>query len=331
MDKYIDDKYSIIDSTLITINHEERKLTIPADVNGHRIKRIGAGIYLYNGVETIELSEGIEEISKMFFPVNTGFKKMILPSSLKQVKHSAFVNFFKHSFDEIYLNRVLTQTDYDTIYNNSILLADGKTHLLNPSHRNMECFSSIYNGIGLERIPLYISKEMNSIYISRLNSDIEERPFWGNEIIRKDGLDHFKDFKLILARYLIKNKPKVYHDVKSEIIHDTNLQENRTITHQDVLVLTEFNEDDVHKTEDKINVRFHIVGGTIFFGNIINVVYQGKEYYIYRENYLKSSGGKETVNIQDYLGFVFDSEGRIPDRQTIIGVTSKYKLLSMLN
>ena len=58
---------------------------------------------------------------------------------------------------------------------------------------------------------------------------------------------------------------------------------------------------------------------------------QGKEYYIYRENYLKSSGGKETVNIQDYLGFVFDSEGRIPDRQTIIGVTSKYKLLSMLN
>ena len=93
MDSYIDDKYAILDETLLTITNPEETLVIPHEVNGHRIKRIANGLFVGTNVKTIIISEGITEIGAEAFAGTDNLEKLILPESLKVLGSDSFLRY----------------------------------------------------------------------------------------------------------------------------------------------------------------------------------------------------------------------------------------------
>ena len=86
----VDDKYAILDETLLTITNPEETLVIPPEVNGHRIKRIANGLFVGKNVKTIIISEGITEIGAEAFAGTDNLEKLILPESLKVLGSESF-------------------------------------------------------------------------------------------------------------------------------------------------------------------------------------------------------------------------------------------------
>lgn len=340
-DTYSDDKYLIMNGTLVFLKKENSDtLVIPPEVNGHRIVRIGGGVFAGDAVKTIMISEGIEEIGAMSFANSRNLEKVILPESLKKIVSGSFntLGDKKQNPPSILLKRSLNKDDFDIIQNNSIPLADGR-RLLTSGYASLEGFVDICSGLGHYNIPRTISREMGALYLTtdteayisnELKSSVgdgtfEELPFEGTPYIRKIEADWNKDFREMYVNMLLKSDHKGYTDRNSEDAFERALRiEGRR--KPDEIVLAVYDEKAALENNGRISVTVRLMLGYAFFGELTKVIYQGKDYYIYREKHLNP-----VIYDYDYLTYVHqkyivDAEGNRPSRDISNMVAVKYRL-----
>jgi hypothetical protein len=336
-DSYIDDKYVILDETLLSISDSSDPLVIPSEVNGHPIKRIGSGLYAGENIKTILISEGIEEIGERAFTNCKSLEKVILPESLKIFGDFCFDTGERDRDPATFLiKRVLSKEDYENIKNNSIPVLEGGARLLTPGHASLPEFAEIYKGMGLCGVPRRLDKDMRALNIYRKIDkkgnvhEVEEIPFVGTPFIRKKAEDYKKPFMLCYVQKLLGNSLKYPYDDKSEREHERNVQvENKR--KPSIATLTLFDENGAVEKDGRVSATFQMKSGLVFFGSLTKVVYKGKDYYVYRENFIQPSYQEIDYVATDYFGFVVDSEGNVADEEVSKAVTVKYKLPMMLS
>ena len=115
-DSYIDSKYVILNGTLLSVKDNAENVVIPSEVNGHRIRRLGAGIHSGNDVKAVIISEGITEIGENAFNNSRSLETVVLPASLKSLGMNSFDSVKRNlKPKKIFLKRAFSRRDFDYI------------------------------------------------------------------------------------------------------------------------------------------------------------------------------------------------------------------------
>ncbi|MCR5147941.1 MAG: hypothetical protein K6C35_03130 [Eubacterium sp.] len=335
MESYIDDTYLILNDTLLSMKNDQKILVVPSEVNGHRIRIIGSGFYTGDSVTDIIISEGIEEINTEAFCKLEGItKRVVLPESLRKINADCFDTYRGVNLAEFDLMRKLSVGDYEKIRSSSILLNDGESRLVTPEHATLPEFSEIYSGFGSYGIPRILDAKMNALFIIEniypqyAEDKPKEKIFKGQAAIINTEQGHIKEFReRCLKKYVGRERPNI-NDPKSENAHDRIMQ-NENYMKPSALIITEYNERNVRVDGDKVHVTFHLTLGSAFFVDLLKVAYAGKDYFIYREKYIKINNCDYLP--EDYLNLIVDSEGKRPEKDVMDAVATKYKLACMIS
>ncbi len=336
-DSYIDSKYVILNGTLLSVKDNAENVVIPSEVNGHRIRRLGAGIHSGNDVKAVIISEGITEIGENAFNNSRSLETVVLPASLKSLGMNSFDSVKRNlKPKKIFLKRAFSRRDFDYILSNSIPLYEGNIRLLNQGHINMPEFSDFYIGLGMYEPARFVDKDMQSLFLTQETSlegvrqKVEEIPFTGTPRITLGAASQEQDFRLRYARLLRSTMPRTPYDIKSEAHYDRMLQTEAKPS-PSFVILTYFDARDVKEEQGKLFVTFELKMGYVFFGNLTRVIYRGRDYYVYRENYLNPTKIGYDYTILDNMSYILDSRGEIPPEDIRTAVIVKYKLPHMLS
>ena len=68
----------------------EKEVTIPAEINGKKVTKIGKAFANCTGVESITIEDGITEIGEYAFSGCTGLKSIKIPNSVEKIGNNAF-------------------------------------------------------------------------------------------------------------------------------------------------------------------------------------------------------------------------------------------------
>lgn len=330
LDKYIDDRFTILSGTLLSLKGKSETLTIPSQVNGHVINRIGSGCSIDKNTRSIVVEEGIKQIGDKAFSNCNSARKLYLPESLESCGYTMLSTYSYSDTDfVVYLKRSLSEEEYGTIKKNSIELFDGSI-LLGSEHRHMPVFSEIYKGFCNTRVPVRIEKEMHGLYRLRVrNAMPDQMNFDGlRGGIKWNSLTTLPVFRTDLARQMLRETPVRVSDAKSEINHDVNLQYGRKNIINEV-ILTRYREKEVEKKDGRYHITFHIRFGKVFFPSLCMVKYFGNVFYIYREYYLNGDIHIPFL-IEDYTDKVYLPDGTCVAEAMAKEVVGKFRLLSML-
>ena len=329
MDQFISDNYTILNETLLACSEQGEHMVIPAEVSGHRIKRIGSGLCTGRTTKTLTIEEGICEIGSNAFPNSERLRSVRFPASLERCEGQLFNSYCWDEDICIYLKRRFTKDEYEYLLQNSVTLVNG-SHLLGAEHGHMKQFKDIYSGFAAVSPPAVIDVRMHGLYQNRSKSKLPDQyPFENQRAVAKvTALYNAELFRRDLIGFMFREKQEILNDSESERLHDSQLQ-NGFPRNKSNIILAHFYDRDVEIQGDEVLVNVHLHFGSVFFSAIISVTYSGKPYFIYRESYL-TADPKRPFFHKDYLDTVYDGKGQPVDKYMAKQITGKYMLASML-
>ena len=336
MDKYIDDKYTILDGTLLACRLKGLHLTIPSSVNGHEIRKIGSGVRFDEGASSITFEEGITGIGEHVITDSKSLHDVYFPESMKVYQGDFIIakNFINRGF-KMHVKKRLTAEEYENLLKNSISVCNGKKRLLDSSLSNTSLFDDIKAGMWiLTQFPSSVTPDMCGIYmLGETGGVIEELPFTGmRSYIGCTGPAKAHEFGQSVVRHMLKDKIKPPYSSYAELAHDKELHKPKRYGNKfivDCVILATFGEHDVEQTGDGVRINFCLDIGAMFFTGLSRVVYSGRDFYIYREFYLTYSKD-QPFDIRDYPDRVYDAYGETVPAPMAKTISAKYKLAGML-
>ena len=337
MDRYIDEKYTILDGTLLACRLMGEHLTIPSSVNGHEIKKIGKGVRFDEKASSISFEEGITGIGEGVITSSKSLHDVYFPESM-QVYESEFASprLFANRGFKFHLKKRLTAEEFETLVKNSISVCNGKRRLLDTSLSNLSIFDDFMEGMWMHvKFPTLITPDMCGIYmLSDGGGTLSELPFTGRRsYIGCAGPAKVNEFRKKAVGQMLKERIKPLYSSHSELTHDKELQRPQRAANNmliaDFVLLATFGESDVEQMGDGVRINFGIDIGAMFFTGLSRVVYSGRDFYIYREYYL-TTNDKLPFEIRDYPECVYDAYGEEVSAAIAKTVAGKYKLASML-
>lgn len=331
MDTYIDEKYAIMNGSLISCSvNSGEDLFIPSQVNGHAIKRIGAGCSVGKKTVTVKLAEGIEEIGSAAFSDSLGIRKYELPTTLTKCDDLTFGRYFwSNTVSVMYLRRSLSAERYDMIRKNSIPLADGR--MLVCAHRDMPEFAGIYSGFAEIRAPFLISKEMLGLNFERNSNQPAERLEFKREFLNGEeafGISDRLPERVQKVKRLIAESPVLPFETKSETEFDTRTRMN-TRASAPTVILAHYREKEIITKDETYIVNFHLRFGRAYWDAVRRVTYSGRQYFVYSKMYLSPNESCPYIEEQ-YWQEVYDAAGNPVGGATAKNVGAKVRLLSLL-
>ena len=349
MDKYVDDKYAIINGTLMACMDGGSKVVIPASVNGHVIDKIGSGCAINRNVKSVVISEGITKIAEdaLFLPIYSNHKlwaaELVLPKTVRECEWFNNGQIWRN-FTHIRIKRRFLQDEFESLQRESILLQDGR-RLIGKNHGGEIAFSG-EKGDFLSKAGWtapYYHLEMNGVYsywewgnddtsIKYLDNKRPEQLAFMDRRKKVDDLHSATAviFRKALVRIMLKEPQEmVFSNICEQRNDETELSrenENRWIERA---LLVYYDDDDVYMEQEDVIVEFHLENCYMHFPALKKVAASGKTYYIYCENYF-ASDSEVPYNRIVYTDEVYDAEGNAVDSNTARRVSAKYKLISML-
>ena len=329
IDHYIDDCFSIVDGTLISCRSEHRKLVIPAEVNGHRIYRIGSGCCIGGGTDTVIISEGIRELGEEAFVNSAYLEKVILPASLEKAERYGGLGIRYHGIGkppiDIFLNRCLTETVYERLLAESIKLTNGD-RLLSGNFAELDEFNRVLKSYGNLSAPVTLCPGMGNLFVLDNEKVIQLSCEHSDEMIAEGEMINHNSFIRRAVSMLAGRKSRVFLDNESETVADKAMQRGDRVFPKNML-LASFSKEKVRKKRGKVLVCFRIFFERVFIPVISEVRCKGQTAYIYSEEFLNNEKERPFLRV-DNEDKVFDASGEHIDGKEFY---AKYKFMAMLS
>ncbi len=349
MDKYVDDKYAIINGTLMACMEKGSKIVIPASVNGHVIERIGSGCSINRDVKSVTISEGIRKIEAdaLFLPVHLNHKlwaeELILPATLDECEWFDNGQLWRN-YPHIRIKRRFSKDEFEILQRESIPLQDGR-HLVGKNHGDEITFSGEKGDFQSRAgwaMPYY-HLEMNGVYtywewgnddamIKYQHDKLPEQLAFKNRRKNVDDLHSATAgiFRKALVRIMLKEPQEMtFSNICEQRNDEAALDRENDDRRIERVLLIYYYDDDVYREKDDIIAEFHLEYSYVLFPTLKKVVASGKTYYIYCENYL-TSNSEVPYNRIVFTDEIYDAEGNAVAPDTARRVSAKYKLISML-
>jgi len=346
LDTYLSEKYSILDGTLIALRTDETEVVIPAEVQGHRITRIGGGSCIAKNATLIRVEDGIREIGNMAFCGCTNLKKLILPEGVELCEKEMVISPLLKRGMEVLIRRKVSREQYEELLRHSFLVEGGE-RLVQRSEALLSVFQGVLDGFaGVRRqldahtlnslMPLILDSRMKALYFVEYGGILGELSFDGQrERLNLDGPAAPSEEKEIMAsqrrelvKLLLKEMPEGLYDNDSELFWDQKIRNHNKI-YPNKLMLVRFQEAGVEERDGQVVIPFRLTVEKAFYATLVRIAYANKRYYVLRRNFLM---GKKEMPIlrEDYLEEVYDETGEPVSEETRDVVLAKYLLAAKI-
>lgn len=344
LDKYLSEKYAILDGTLIALRTEETEVVIPSQVCGHPIKRIGGGSCIAENARLIRVEEGIREIGSMAFSGCGKLQKLILPEGVKLCEKNMVSFSFMDLGKEVMISRRMSKETYDLILQHSFPVESGERMvqssktLISVLQGVLDGFSVIYRQVTMNSpdtiLPPILDPRMKSLYFIKYAGILMELPFSSEreriEVIGSADLANDKAEMVRqrrrLVKMLLKEMPEGLYDNASELLHDHKLR-NHGVPFPYYLTYVRFREEDAQESGESVVIPFRMTFGKAFYATLVRVVFEHKDYYVYRRNFLMGEKDQPIFR-EDCLEEIYDENGEPISEEMRRIVLTKYLLTS---
>lgn len=327
MENYIDPSFIVTAGTIISYSGKNPVQEIPGKPGNIRISAIGDAAFMESqALQCVIIPEGVKRIGHTAFHLCTELQSVLFRGDIPQVDdNSAFSCCNKLS--DITINKMrLSQKEYIRIKNASAKTDSGLyiSGEIPENNRLRELINSVYS---VNCSELYVPADSRALYVQP-EYDIKAGVFRLDKKIRAVGLSDSSGFvrEEKAVSEFIKNRKEETSDKKTEQNNDIAFRTNKTILPRKKVIFT-FDDTKTTNENGEVFIKAIISFGYIFTMSAQGVLYNGKQYYIYRRHYLNDSRDMKYIR-RDIA--VFSENRLVTDRKEATEVYAKYKLLSIL-
>ena len=312
----ITEDYLAADSTLLLVRRCSGNFTIPHEISpGHPITRIGKGAFsAFKSLNSVEIPDGITYV---------GDDNFLWCSALSQIYIPTSVVTWKDRWPRINENRrpecclTMSKAEYSRLLSASVAASSGEYLIKDPG-----IFPIIPQLIDALQYtaPAVLPEGVPMLFLNTKEQDNDL--FRTRDCLRFDGLgkrlSEDEAFRLLLRRGTsCPQNPDV------ELFDDSCLSRGENLPYWPVALAAFFPECVSIRSPGRWAVPLIFYRNTCFWQSAVRVCCSGRQYFIYRRNYL-TSDAKLPYHRQDMA--VYDENGLVTSRTLSVKVYEKYRL-----
>lgn len=310
------DGFGIVGDTIIVYEGPSKHLHIPAKIQGHHIKRVGAGALCGNeNLLSLEIEEGIEEIGENAFAQCRNLQSLSLPGSLQLVEKGAFPE--RCGWKKISLTRRMSHSMYEQLVREGIALSDRRT-LIDRKGLSEIGLEKFYKLTGMFANGAVMISESMGLLFCEYDNQWQILSLNGTPVVASEDAG---------VRYKIESGVQEPFSEEAEIHNDRMVRQERKLKPKPGRVqLAIVDCPNVRRIQGDCLVPIQILSGLAFWQSVRKVIVDGNDYYVYRREYLTSN-----ANCPFFVenADVFTESGRLRDGEEKSLIMKKYIFLSM--
>ena len=325
MKQYTNDNFAIAGDMVLAYNGNHPMLKVPGRFADITVSRIGDGAFMESScLQCIVLPPQIKQIGCKAFLQCPSLTSVFLPGGLTAVEANAFGG-CKCLKDITVYGLELTFDEYHSLKQAGNRSSEGSYILREmPKH---DLIQKIISSIPEVKPACSIPANLSALF--DLAADVEPLfHFSFDKNLPTIGFDTPSVPRSELQTFLehIRRKKPETYDEKAEQMNDWYVRVEKTPPKQRTIIFT-FDDTKTKEENGKFFIHATLKIGYFFWQSAQPVVYNGKQYYIYRRHFL-SDDPQLRYTRHDIA--VCTEKGLVEDRTEAQNVHAKYKLLSIL-
>ena len=317
MGNYMDKSFLAVDGVILTYSGKDKTLKIPSKLMDMDIVRLGDGSFMEAPVNRVIIPEGIKEIGKNTFSYCPALSEVELPGSLEGIERLAFS--YLPSLTSVCINELaLSKQQFSSLKQTGI--PAGSTKFIITDVSSVPLFMQIVNSATIKPAR-FIPHGMSRLFVTPDSDTISEvercRCFNIGISGEEQKINEFSTALLDVQNPI---------DQKTELLNDERLKKDTKLNIEKTMVFF-IEETNYSFSNDIYYVRAEISVGYHFWHSIVPIMHEGKQYYLYRRNYLNRDSDYKYARIDVAI---LTGKGLLKDKAEAEEVYAKYRLLSIL-
>ena len=330
MKYYVGQEAVIAENTLITYMTDKQEAVLMDEYEGVRLKRIGNSSFCSNSsLKTVILPDSVEEIGDDAFYDLSELTKLVVPGKIKKIEPLAFRQC--PQLREINIRDLEVEKDvYDNLMHNSRKCSLG--FFVSAEYPPNSILESLVKATSVEGCSMYVPQIADRLFVEKKHQSevmVSNRRTMTKQLFFTysftDEKEYISEEEAIDRHFSSKNKEEYTHHLTEGILDD----ECRKGNYLPALPTAIFTFDDslTKEKEGKYYLNATLILGKFFWQSLKHVVYESKDYYVYRRHYLSGNSRKHYTR-RDIA--VYKDRKLVTDIKVAKNVYGKYKLLSIL-
>lgn len=325
MENYMDGSFIVANNTIITYSGQHQTLKVPGRFADIEVTRIGAGSFMESSkLQCVILPPKTNEIGRLAFSQCPALTSTFVPGGLTYVGDNVFGNCQALTDITIY-GLELTASEYYAYKTASNHSSDG-TYVLHKFPKN-EVVSKLVSSITNAKPACRIPGEISSLFQMPENDEQKGKfslekniPVIGFSVPSVPTTENKAFYEHIHSGM------SEFYDGKSEQKNDWYVRVGQIPAKTKTIIFT-FDDTKTKEKQGKFIIDATLRIGYFFWQSAQPLIYDKKQYYIYRRYYLNSNPEIEYIR-RDIAAY--SEEGLVTNREEARNVYAKYKLLSLL-
>lgn len=331
MNTYINDQLLVADKVLLMYSGKDRDFVLPEELSGQPVKKIGMGAFKsVTSLESITLSPEITCISHQAFEGCPHLRRVTLTGSVEDVGSRAFAGCPK--LEEICIRYLpVPRREINTFEQSCVTTAEKLRYSAGmPGMELVQKLVSALSGVGT---PSLTPQES----LALLRDPAPTGYVTADTFRTVTGPYAFHETMLSLPELMIVMKMMETGDYqwksgRVELENDLLIRQEKYLEPERTCLFTLEKTGEPDRGELSF-VDLHIWVGHFFWPSLVPVIWEGKEYFVYRRLYMESSLKNSMHSKPGYLRrdmAVFGHEGLMMDEEISRRVYAKYVLPTLL-
>lgn len=337
MKYYLNNDYVVVGGTLLTYSGNASELSIDTEYGDSKIQKIGKGAFYENkSIKRITLPSSVSEIGESAFAKMTFAEHIILPGSIKKIGKGAFET-MPALTDITIENLEADSSQYEYIKSTSLRTYDGR--FVAREFPKFALTESIVDASAMKPA-VYIPENTERLFFADgifnnlcLFEESKDR-YNINDVLYSISFVDDKEYiaEAVGVMKKLTDGKKDYVDTDSEEANDIWIRKGAQMRPYRTAIFT-FDDSKTVEKNNKYYLNVTLKMGCFFWQSLQKVIYESKEYYIYRRKYLAVDTYKKEFKSVKYLIrdiAVYDLDGPVLSKEVAMNVYGKYRLLSIL-
>ena len=327
MGVYIEDEYAVLDGVILNYSGREQSLKIPDTIGDMTVTQIGDGAFMETELEAVMIPETVKRIGENAFEYSP-LVNVYLPATVEKIEDRAFMP----RGDEDCLRNIvvygqrLSASDYNELKLGSIPVNKG--HYMAMSYVKIGALEQAVGAAGIG-FASYLPVEAKNYYtFHSKDSKSGANPLAG--VVERISSDAEQDCRRETEESafmkLICRKTAPYSIAAAEVKNDDHMRKKTYPSIKKTAIVC-YDDSKTRSKGDTYVLDLQLKIGYHFWQSFVPVSASGKQYYIYRRNYLTSDEALPYIR-RDVA--VFTEKGLVKNREEALAVYGKYKFLSLL-
>lgn len=330
MKYYIGQDAVIAENTLITYTTDKQEAVLMDEYDGVKIKRVGKSSFSGNSsLKTVILPDSVEEIGDDAFYDLSELTKLVVPGKLKKIEPLAFRQCPK--LREINIRDLEVEKDvYDNLMQNSRKCSLG--FFVSAEYPPNSILESLVKATSVSGCSTYIPQTIDRLFVEKKQQSevmVSNRRTMTKQLFFTysftDEKEYISEEEAVERRFSAENREEYTHCL-TECVLDNECRKGYYLPALPTAIFT-FDDSLTKEIDGKYYLNATLILGNFFWQSMKHVVYESKDYYVYRRHYL--SGNKQKNYFRRDIA-VYNGKKLVTDIKAAKNVYGKYKLLSIL-